>query len=196
MSISLSVPIESDIIAPSGKIVGIMRSFIPEAYQADGIRIRGIWGVSKYDDQATYDAWLAGDPGALPYEIVKSHNIALNGGLHELWNLAAGISANLMNNTNSQIGIGDSATAAVATQTGLQASTNVYYQAVDSGFPTVSAQSFTFQAAIGPTSALYTWNEMVVKNNASGIVFNRVAQNQGTKSGSNVWTAQVVITSS
>ncbi|MDR3709940.1 MAG: hypothetical protein P4L33_16715 [Capsulimonadaceae bacterium] len=196
MSHNLNIPIERDIVAPGGRIVGVVRDFVAQSSHREALGVRGFWKVCKFENEGAHAASLAGDPEALPYEVVMTENGFLDAGITELWNVLTGGSTNLWSHVNCQIGIGDSSTAFAATQTGLQASTNLYWQAVDTGFPTVSGQSITFQATIGATSALYTWNEMAIKNAASGVVLNRVVQNQGTKSGSNVWTAQVTVTAS
>lgn len=196
MSKMLIMPIERDIVAPTGRIVGVVRDFrIPGS--RDLVGLRGLWTVVKYADEGTYAAMLAGDPEALPYEAVLTENTFFNSGINEAWNILAGTAGHAaFNNANAQIGIGDSSTAFAATQTDLQATTNKFYQAVDSGYPSISGQTITFQATIGAANALYPWNEMVVKNGSSSICLDRVVANQGTKSGSNVWTAQVQITMS
>jgi hypothetical protein len=203
MTILLNTPIERDIVSPSGKIVGVHKSFLvpaaPQSIKADdggaNIKLRGIWLIRKFDDEATFEAMLAGDPEALPFEEIESENGFLTTGITELWNIFTGANANTANSSRLQIGIGDSSTAFSASQTGLQSTDgNILWQTVDSGYPTVSGATLTAQATIGVTAALYTWNEMGLKNSATGTVYDRVVANQGTKSGSNVWTAQVAIT--
>jgi len=62
-------------------------------------------------------------------------NVLLNAGINILWTLVAGSGATLYNNANAYIGVGDSTTAAVATQNALQASTNKAYAGMNGGYP-------------------------------------------------------------
>ena len=129
-----------------------------------------------------------------PYEVIEGDgNCLLNGGIDEMWDLIAGDSANHFNNAGAQIGVGDSNTAAAATQTDLQAATNKTYKAMDSGYPTSTTQKATFRASFGAGDANYTWNEWVVKQATSGKCLNRKVDSMGTKSGG-TWTLEVSIT--
>jgi hypothetical protein len=129
-----------------------------------------------------------------PYEVIEGEgNCLLNGGIDEMWDLIAGDSANHFNNAGAQIGVGDSNTAAAATQTDLQAATNKTYKAMDSGYPTSTTQKATFRASFGAGDANYTWNEWVVKQATSGKCLNRKVDSMGTKSGG-TWTLEVSIT--
>lgn len=129
-----------------------------------------------------------------PYEVIDGEgNLLLNSGIDEMWDLIVGDSANHFSNANSQIGVGDSSTAASASQTDLQASTNKTYKGMDSGYPTSTSQKATFQASFGDSDANYAWNEWVVKQSASGKCLNRKVESLGTKT-SGTWTLQVSIT--
>jgi hypothetical protein len=129
-----------------------------------------------------------------PYEVIDGEgNLLLNSGIDEIWDLLAGDSSNHFDNTNAQIGVGDSTTAADATQTDLQASTNKAYKGMDSGYPTSSSQQATFKASFGDSEANFTWNEWVVKQATSGTCLNRKVESLGTKA-SGTWTLEVSIT--
>jgi hypothetical protein len=129
-----------------------------------------------------------------PYEVIKGEgNCLLNSGIDEIWDLVCGDSANHFNNAGAQIGVGDSNTAANATQTDLQAATNKTYKGMDSGYPTSTSQKATFKASFGANDANYTWNEWVVKQATSGKCLNRKVESLGTKSGG-TWTMEVNIT--
>lgn len=130
-----------------------------------------------------------------PYEVVSGEgNCLLNTGINAIWNAICGGSFTAFNSTYATIGVGDSNTAAVATQTDLQAATNKTYKGMDSGYPTYgSSQKATFKASFGASDANYTWNEWVVKNSSSSICLNRKVDSLGTKS-SGTWTLQVDIT--
>lgn len=129
-----------------------------------------------------------------PYEVRRGEgNCLLNGGVDEIWDLVCGDSANHFNNAGAQIGVGDSTTAAAATQTDLQAATNKTYKGMDSGYPASTSQKAAFKASFGASDANYTWNEWVVKQSTSGKCLNRKVESLGTKSGG-TWVLQVEIT--
>jgi hypothetical protein len=129
-----------------------------------------------------------------PYEVSSGEgNCLLNGGIDEMWDLICGDSANHFNNVGAQIGVGDSSTAASASQTDLQAATNKTYKGMDSGYPTSTTQKATFKASFGASDANYAWNEWVVKQTTSGKCLNRKVESLGTKTGG-TWTLQVDIT--
>ncbi|MFC1937409.1 hypothetical protein ACFLWY_02470 [Chloroflexota bacterium] len=129
-----------------------------------------------------------------PYEVIQGEgNCLLNSGIDEMWDLVTGASANHFDNTNAQIGIGDSSTAADATQTDLQAATNKTYKGMETSYPTSTDQKATFKASFGSSEANYTWNEWVVKQSTSGKCLNRKVENLGTKT-TGTWTLEVSIT--
>jgi hypothetical protein len=129
-----------------------------------------------------------------PYEVRRGEgNCLLNTGIDEMWDLICGDSANHFNNAAAQIGVGDSATAAAAAQTDLQAASNKTYKGMDSGFPISTTQKATFKASFGASDANYAWNEWVVRQSASGKCLNRKVDSLGTKSGG-TWTLQIDIT--
>jgi len=129
-----------------------------------------------------------------PYEVIEGEgNCLLNTGIDEMWDLICGDSANHFNNTYAQVGVGDSTTAANATQTDLQAATNKTYKGMESGYPTSADQKATFKASFGDSEANYAWNEWVVKQATSAKCLNRKVESLGTKS-SGTWTLEVSIT--
>jgi hypothetical protein len=128
-----------------------------------------------------------------PYEVIEGEeNCLLNSGIDEIWDLVTGASANHYDNTNARIGVGDSNTAANATQTDLQAATNKTYKGMESGYPTSTSQKVTFKASFGSTEANYAWEEWVVKHSTSAICLNRKVESLGTKS-TGTWTLEVEI---
>jgi hypothetical protein len=129
-----------------------------------------------------------------PYEVIEGEgNCLLNTGIDEMWDLIVGDSANHFTNAGAQIGVGDSNTAAVASQTDLQAATNKTYKGMESGYPTSTSQKATFKASFGASDANYTWNEWVIKQSTSAKCLNRKVESLGTKSGG-TWTLEVNIT--
>ena len=135
-----------------------------------------------------------------PYEVIEGEgNVLLNTGINEIWGLITGIQSGtnrLFNNANARIGVGDSTTAASATQTDLLG-TNKAYKGQETGFPTVGSQKVTFKSSFGDTEANFAWNEWVVKSvhaiTPTNICLNRKVEALGTKSGG-TWTLEVSIT--
>jgi len=135
---------------------------------------------------------------SVPYEVRElKDNCLLNTGINEMWKLVKGeVSGadHIYDNTHAQIGVGDSSTAANATQTDLQAASNKTYKAMESGYPeAISAQKIVLKSAFGSSDANYAWEEWVVKQSTSAVCLNRKAESLGTKSGG-TWTLEVEIT--
>jgi len=132
-----------------------------------------------------------------PYEVIEGEgNCLLNSGIDEMWDMITGAVSgadHIYDNTHAQIGVGDSNTAANATQTDLQAATNKTYKGMESGYPTSTSQKATFKASFGASDANYTWNEWVVKQSTSAKCLNRKVENLGTKT-SGTWSLEVSIT--
>jgi hypothetical protein len=124
-------------------------------------------------------------------------NLMLNEGINEMWKLVAGGTATAFNNSNSYLGVGDDSTPAAATQTGLLASSNKYYQAMDGSFPTYGTlQKITFQSTFGASVANFSWQEFTVANGNSDSAINldRLVLDQGIKILNQVWVLSLVIT--
>ena len=160
------------------------------------IMIRRRWRIEKYlgDFKEAKDI-----PKELkPYDVVEVEgNVLLNEGINELWTLVAGTGATKFDNANAYMGVGDSATAADATQTGLQAATNKLYKAMDTSYPTYgSSQKATWKSTFGSADANFVWNEITVSNtNAdTGKNLNRKVQAMGTKASGSTWVATLEIT--
>jgi len=133
-----------------------------------------------------------------PYEVIEQEgNCLLNLGIDEMWDLVTGAvsgATHIFDNTAAKIGVGDSSTAAVATQTGLQAATNKLLKGMEAGYPTSTTQKATFKASFGSSDANYAWEEWVVQHtNESGKCLNRKVESLGTKS-TGTWTLEVDIT--
>lgn len=149
------------------------------------------WIVRKY---RTDDDYLQGNE---PYETVGlDGNLLLNEGIGELWDLACGLGTPAaFSNANAYLGVGDSNTAASATQTGLQASTNKLYQPMESGYPQRSGETVTFRAVFTNAEANWAWEECTVANGNSdaSVNLNRKVGSLGTKA-SGTWTLDLAIT--
>jgi len=132
-----------------------------------------------------------------PYEVIEGEgNCLLNTGIDEMWDLVTGAVSgadHIFDNSHAQIGVGDSSTAADASQTDLQAATNKTYKGMETSYPTSTTQKATFKASFGSSDANYAWNEWVVKQSTSSKCLNRKVESLGTKS-SGTWTLEVSIT--
>ncbi|BDI33394.1 hypothetical protein CCAX7_54450 [Capsulimonas corticalis] len=164
---------------------------------AESARWSGRFEVFKFDNDAHAAAWEARE--AEPVETVSMDNVFLLTGLNELFRIAVGQSANTFTQANTQIGVGDSATAASNAQTDLLASSNKTYVTSDaSGGITVGASggttnSLIVQATFGSAQGNYAWNEMCVKHGVSGFVLNRAVGSLGTKAAGTTWIARVTL---
>lgn len=114
--------------------------------------------------------------------------------------IAAAITGNsftALNNANARIGIGDSTTAAVKTQTDLQAATNKLYKPMDAGYPQVTGSVITFQVTAGSAEANYVWNEFLISDGTPGNAWSRFVQtlNGGVaKASGQTWSVQIAVT--
>lgn len=116
-------------------------------------------------------------------------NLLLNEGIAEMLDLMAGEgSPTAFNTANARVGVGDSSTAAAATQTDLQAATNKTYKGMNGAYPTRTSQTMAWQADFTSGEANYAWNEWVIDNGATAAkTLNRKVESLGTKS-TGTWT--------
>jgi tetrahydromethanopterin S-methyltransferase subunit D len=123
-------------------------------------------------------------------------NLLLNGGINVAWGLICAAGGTAFSNANAYIGVGDSATAAVATQTGIQAATNRLNVGMDATYPlAAAAQAEVWRSTFTSSLANFAWNEIVVSN-ANDFVhgLNRLVQTMGTKASGATWVASLTIT--
>jgi len=123
-------------------------------------------------------------------------NLLLNEGINAIWTLVAGGSETAFNNANARLGVGDSTSGEVATQTDLQAATNKLYKAMDASYPTYgTSQKITFRATFGSSEANYAWQEFSVDNGSTPLKnLNRKVSAQGTKTSGQTWQLTLDIT--
>ncbi len=136
-------------------------------------------------------------------------NCLLNDGINNILTLALiGGSYTPLNTTDGCIGVGDSTTAAVASQTGLQAATNKQWVIVTATTGTGSSQQLVLQASFGSSYANFAWNEICAGSTttpaslpstgatppATAHVLNRLVQSMGTKASGTTWTVTLTIT--
>ena len=162
------------------------------------------WRVEKFFDTDEHEI-----AGKIPDEVFEDEgNLLMNGGVSCLWEAllgnGTGTAAQTLtyfNNGNAYIGVGDSSTAAAATQTDLQAASNTTRQGMASTYPQHTdgiisgSQTITFQAVFGSGSANYTWAEWGIFNGSSGgRMLNRAVSAMGTKASGSTWTITATIT--
>ena len=173
------------------------------------------WSVHQFDDPhgdiaAALRAGAPLDDFAPSGVIEREGNLLMYGGASCLWQCLIGNGTGtaaqtltFFNNGNAAIGVGDSSTAAAATQTDLQAATNKLKKAMDSTYPqhtdatTSGAATITFRSTFGTSDANWAWAEWVVGNSATaatGRILNRKVESLGTKTSSATWTFTVTLT--
>ncbi len=97
-------------------------------------------------------------------------NLLVNGGITRLLNLLVAAGGTAFNNANAFTGVGDSTTAAAATDSDLGAgagSTHRLFKAMNGGFPSVSAQTATFASDFVSADANFAWQEWGLTAGAS-----------------------------
>lgn len=147
--------------------------------------------IRRYADDAAFKRDDPFEVSRIPY------NSLLNEGIGAMWDLICGLgSPTAFSAANARIGVGDSSTAAAATQTALQATTNKLFKAMESGYPSRSNQTVTFRSVFGAAEANFAWNEFSVANGAddTAVNMNRLVSAQGTKASGQTWTVDVAIT--
>jgi hypothetical protein len=136
-------------------------------------------------------------------------NLLMYGGVSCIWEAlkgngtaTAGQALTYFSNAQAAIGVGDSSTAAAATQTDLQASSNKLRVAMDSTYPTHTdgvvsgSATITFQSTFATGQANYAWNEVATFNSATaatGRMLQRLASGFGTKA-SGAWAMNLAVT--
>jgi hypothetical protein len=140
-------------------------------------------------------------------------NLLMYGGASVQWQTligngtgTAGNALTFFNNANAAIGVGDTATAAAATQTnllGAAAPTNRVRVAMDATYPlhtdgvVVGSASITFRSTFGTSLANFAWNEWGIFNSATdgtGRMLNRKVESLGTKTSSATWVLTITLT--
>jgi len=168
-----------------------------------------VWTLHKFSRDRKDRIYRAGRDGVDIAELIRQFpdvyvgrlimpgNLFLNEGINELWTLGMSTGGTKFDNTNAYIGAGDSNTAADPAQTGLQASTNKLYKAMDATYPQgPSAQKVTWRSTFGASEANFAWNEITVANGNSDSAknLNRKVQVMGTKASPAVWIPSLELT--
>lgn len=176
---------------------------------------RARWRVTttldKFDGNWTGDQIAAGEAsGAHAERVVRHGNLLMNGGVSCLWEClmgngtsTAGQTLTFFSNARAAIGVGDSTTAAAATQTDMQAASNKTRVGMDSGYPSHTdgtssgAATITFRSTFDTSTANFAWQEWGVFNSstaATGRMLNRKVESLGTKPNTQTWQFTVTIT--
>lgn len=179
------------------------------------------WDVPRLDlapaDLVTLDQ-LSGEEqvrllralGIAPRVDEREGNLLMYGGASCQWQTlmgngttTAGQALTYFSNAQAAIGVGDSTTAAAATQTNLQAATNKLRKAMDATYPTHTdgvvsgAATATYRSTFATGDANYAWQEWGVFNSATdgtGRMLNRKVESLGTKTSAAAWTFTVALT--
>ena len=185
------------VTTPGGLLVPSRRLHRPEP-----VLWRARWTVEKRwgDDQSVE-----------PYEVIdREGNLLMYGGASLLWEQSMGNGTSTadqtltyLSNARAAIGVGDSNTAAAATQTDLQASTNKLRKAMEASYPNHSDgtssgnASNSYRSLFGTSDANFAWAEWGVFNSATaatGRMLNRKVESLGTKTSAASWTFTVTLT--
>lgn len=153
------------------------------------------WKAEYYTGDWTADEIDAGLAGS-PSDVREEHgNILVNAGIQLLLDLLIGAGGTVYSNANAYIGVGDSTTAASASQTDLQAATNKIRKAMDSTYPSRSSQTLTFRSTYSTSEANFSLQEVAIFNASSaGTMLNRKVTDLGTKTSQSSLQLTVTIT--
>lgn len=147
-----------------------------------------LWTIEKFKSDKDYKE---GNSYATD---VAEGNLLLNEGITELLKLLVGDTADAYSNANARLGVGNSSTAASASDTGLLGGSTAF-KAMEATFPQVSAQTVTFKSVFGSADANFDWEEFTVDNGSTpNDNLNRKVESKGTKSSGETWTLTLTIT--
>ena len=168
---------------------------------AEKFDYKTVWTIRRYADDAAFEAGtptrvVDAEGNELPAVSEVQGNLLLNEGIQLLEDLLIGAGGTAYNNASAYIGVGDSATAESASQTGLQAASNKTYKAMQATYPQRSAQTITWRSVFASADANYAWNEFTVVNGSSdtGTNLNRKVAANGAKASGQTWTVDVSLT--
>ena len=161
-----------------------------------------IWKIDRWASEADkktgkiYSKKEALKLFGVPQFTLFKGNCLLNEGINELWTILCSASGTKFDNATAQTGVGDSTTAANATQTDLQAARNKAYVGMMAGFPTYGTdQKAIWKSSYDGNTANYAWQEFIVRNGATALKdICRKVSAQGSKAVNQVWELSIQIT--
>ena len=133
--------------------------------------------------------------GIEPYEVIEGEgNLLLNEGINELFVLLCGSGGTKFDNSNARLGVGNSNSAAVATQTGLLGGSTLF-KAMEATYPLNGTdQKATFRSSFGSSEGNFAWEEWTVDNGAGANKnLNRKVTALGTKVSGTTWVFTVEV---
>lgn len=137
------------------------------------------------------DQGLAG----APIEVHEADNLLVNAGIQLMLDKLIGAAGTVFDNSNAYIGIGDSSTAAAASQTDLQAASNKVRKAMDATYPSRSGQTMTWRCTFATGEGNFAIAEAGIFNAAAaGTMLNRVVQSLGTKTSATTLQLTMTVT--
>jgi hypothetical protein len=168
---------------------------VPNASAIEKIEWRPVWTREIFNGASCFADTLHRLPSD---RLVVDGNLLLNAGINEMWQLICGATAVAYNNANANIAVGNSNTAASASQTDLQGG-SIARAGMESSFPSITNQTATWKSSFGTSAANFNWLEVSLQNGEgtpSDPVFamNRKQQDFGTKVSGSTWTMQLAIT--
>lgn len=158
----------------------------------EAIKWNAKWSVEKYKGDLPTEK---DREGIKPYEVINGKgNLLLNEGIDELWDLVTGAGGTAYSNANARIGVGNSNTAAVATQTALLGGSSEF-KGMEATYPLSTSQAATFRASFGSSEGNFAWEEWTIDNGAGANKnLNRRVVVLGTKVSGTTWVFTVTIT--
>ncbi len=145
--------------------------------------------LEKYNDCEADDV-----AGREPDEVVEFEgNLLMNAGINVMLDLLIGAAGTDFDNTNGYLGVGNSSTAAAATQTDLQGASKS--RVIIDALATISGQTLTFVATFGSAVANFAWEEVGIFNASSGgTMLSRRVSSLGTKASGATWVLTITLT--
>lgn len=167
--------------------------FVREAFAADVDEYRRRYG--KAEGERRFFAENA------PVDVAECEgNLLVTTGATAIWNALTQGTAGSFQNATAALGVGDSATAATAADTNLNAATNAYRQVMDATYPTVATNTVTFKVTVGTGNANFHWQEWGVFSAVGsgspptgGTMLNHKVTDLGTKTGAASWAFTVTL---
>ncbi len=176
-------------------------------------RWRVVTRVDKYDGSWTPEQLAAGEAAdSYRGSAYSRGNLLMYGGVSLLWQCllgngtsAAGQTLTFMSNARAALGVGDSTTAAAATQNDLQAASNKVRVGMDSGYPSHTdgtssgSNTVTLRSTFDTSTANHRWREWGSFNSASaatGRMLNRKVEDLdggSAKTSAQTWQLTVTI---